>query len=115
MDNQKREIVNEKFSFPIKENYAYIAKVLRKYIFKPYGKIICMRMVRFYQKHLSKHTGRTCKYRPTCSQYTMECINNLGWIAGILVGSWRLLRCNPFSKGGYDPAPENPFKKRWLL
>ena len=42
-------------------------------------------------------------------------INNLGVIPGILLGCWRILRCHPFSKGGYDPAPENPFLKRWVL
>lgn len=87
-------------------------KFFRKTVFKPYGKMICMRMILFYQKHLSKHT---CLYKPTCSQYTLECINNHGVIIGILLGVWRILRCNPFSKGGFDPAPEPYFKKRWLL
>lgn len=55
-------------------------------------------------------------YRPTCSQYTLECINNHGVFVGILLGAWRILRCNPFVKPGrYDPAPENPWKKKWLL
>ena len=71
-----------------------------------------MRTIIFYQRHLSK---RTCKYKPTCSQYTLESINNRGVVVGILLGAWRILRCNPLSKGGYDPASENPWKKRWLL
>ena len=87
-------------------------KYLRKTVFKPYLKMLCMRMILFYQRHLS---FGTCRYRPTCSQYTLECINNTGVILGILLGMWRILRCNPFSKGGYDPAPEKYFKKRWLL
>lgn len=91
-----------------RENWRY----LRKKVFKPYLKIFCMKAILFYQRHLSKHT---CMYRPTCSQYTMECINNHGAIIGILLGTWRILRCNPFTKGGYDPAPENYFRKRWLL
>ena len=88
------------------------AKYLRKRVFRPYLKMLCMRLILFYQKHLSKHT---CLYRPTCSQYTLECINNHGALFGILLGAWRILRCNPFSKGGYDPAPENYFKRRWVL
>ena len=86
-------------------------KTLRRTVFKPYLKMLCMRLIVFYQKYFSK---KTCLYRPTCSQYMLEAINNLGVIAGILLGTWRILRCNPFSKGGYDPVPENPFKVRWL-
>ncbi len=86
-------------------------KYLRRTVFKPYLKMLCMRLIVFYQKYFSK---KTCLYRPTCSQYMLEAINNLGVIAGILLGTWRILRCNPFSKGGYDPVPENPFKVRWL-
>ncbi len=85
-------------------------RYLRK-IFRPYLKMLCMRLIIFYQKHISRHT---CLYRPTCSQYTLECINNKGVIAGILLGAFRILRCNPFSKGGYDPAPENGHKK-WVI
>ena len=82
-------------------------KILRK-IFKPYLKMLCMRLIVFYQRHISRHT---CLYRPTCSQYTLECINNRGVIEGVLLGAFRILRCNPFSKGGYDPAKESRYKK----
>ncbi|MDE6274612.1 MAG: membrane protein insertion efficiency factor YidD [Clostridiales bacterium] len=75
-------------------------------------KAICINLIVFYQKKLSRHT---CLYEPTCSEYTKRCINNLGTVVGILLGVWRILRCNPLSKGGIDPAPENPFKKRWLI
>ncbi len=86
-------------------------RYLRRTVFKPYVKMLCMRMIVFYQRNFSK---KTCLYRPTCSQYMLEAINNHGVIVGILLGSWRILRCNPFSKGGYDPVPENYFKVRWL-
>lgn len=87
-------------------------RVLRKKFFRPYIKIALMRLIRFYQKHFSRHT---CLYEPTCSEYTLRAINNRGVILGILAGSWRILRCNPFSKGGYDPEPERLFKKKWVL
>ena len=63
---------------------------------------VCIRAIVFYQRRLSRHT---CLYHPTCSEYTKRCIHNLGAITGILLGIWRILRCNPLSKGGYDPAP----------
>lgn len=53
-------------------------------------------------------------YKPTCSEYTLQAINNHGVIFGIILGGWRILRCNPFTKGGYDPVPENYFKFRWV-
>ena len=92
----------------IKDNLKY----LRRHVFKPYGKALCIRTIVFYQKHLSRHT---CLYTPSCSEYTKRCINNLGVISGILLGAWRILRCNPFSKGGVDPAPERYRKVKWLI
>lgn len=108
MDDTKRETVTGFFPYLFHAN----GKYLRRTVFKPFLKGLCMRLIRLYQKYLSKHT---CKYVPTCSQYTLECINNQGVILGILLGAWRILRCNPLSKGGYDPAPLPYFKKRWLL
>ena len=88
-----------------------VIKKLRRTVFKPFIKMLCMRLIIFYQKYLSHHT---CLYEPTCSEYTLRSINNHGVIVGIILGSWRLLRCNPLSKGGFDPAPENYFKLKWV-
>lgn len=87
-------------------------KNARRKVFKPYFKMFFMRLIVFYQRHFSKHT---CLYEPTCSEYMKRSINNKGVIRGILIGSWRLLRCNPFSKGGYDPAPERKLRLKWVL
>ncbi len=92
-------------------NARLLFKKLRRTIFKPYLKMACMRLVLFYQRHFSK---KTCLYKPTCSQYMLEAINNHGVLIGIALGAWRILRCNPLSKGGYDPVPEKFFKARWL-
>ena len=89
-----------------------IYKKLRRTVFKPYIKILCMRLIVFYQRYLSRGT---CMFTPTCSEYTLRSINNNGVILGIILGAWRILRCNPFTKGGYDPAFENFFKVRWVL
>lgn len=95
-----------------KELAAANGKYLRKTVFRPFLRGICIRMICFYQNHLSRHT---CLYRPTCSEYTKRCINNWGVAVGILLGMWRILRCNPLSKGGIDEAPEVFWKRRWLL
>lgn len=69
-------------------------------------KRVFIRLIRFYQKYLSplKRHG-TCKYFPTCSQYAIEALEKYGVFKGGLLAVWRILRCNPFSKGGYDPVP----------
>lgn len=85
---------------------------LKKKICRPVFKSLCMRAIVFYQRHISLHT---CMYMPTCSQYTLESINNYGVILGVLMGFFRILRCNPFSSGGYDPVPEKPWKMQWLI
>lgn len=91
-----------------KENFRFLRKRLRF----PFLKGLCIRMICFYQKKLSRHT---CLYEPTCSEYTKRCINNWGALIGIFLGMWRILRCNPLSKGGYDPAPELFWRVRWLV
>lgn len=69
-------------------------------------KKILIGMVRLYQKYLSPLKGySTCIYFPTCSQYAVEAIEKYGALKGGLLAVWRILRCNPFSKGGYDPVP----------
>lgn len=62
--------------------------------------------IRFYQKYISplkRHAS--CIYTPTCSTYAIQALEKHGIIKGGLLTLWRILRCNPFSKGGYDPVP----------
>ena len=69
-------------------------------------KKILIKMIKFYKKSISplkKHA--TCIYTPTCSQYAIEAIEKYGAFKGGLLTIWRILRCNPFAKGGYDPVP----------
>ena len=61
--------------------------------------------IRLYQKYLSPLKRTRCPYYPTCSCYAVEAINKHGALKGGLLASYRILRCNTFSKGGYDPVP----------
>jgi len=58
--------------------------------------------IEFYQKNISIHTPRCCKYYPTCSEYTKQAVDKYGIIKGSVLGIIRILKCNPFSKGGVD-------------
>ncbi len=84
-------------------------------------------LIKFYQKYFSfdhseklkalKQTNehykyRGCKYYPSCSEYTKQAISRFGLIIGGVLGVWRILRCNPWSHGGFDPVPEKLFKKK---
>lgn len=69
-------------------------------------KKILIALIRFYQKYISPMKGTKCPYFPTCSQYGLEAIQKHGALKGGLLTIWRILRCNPFSKGGVDPVPE---------
>ena len=63
-------------------------------------------LILLYQKTLSRALpGNTCKYYPSCSHYSYKAIYKHGVLRGALMGSWRILRCNPFSQGGFDPVP----------
>ena len=69
-------------------------------------KKILLTGIRFYQRYLSPiKGGYTCKFYQTCSQYAIEAFEKHGVLKGGLSAAWRILRCNPFSKGGYDPVP----------
>lgn len=65
-------------------------------------------LLKCYKRHISPNLGPACKYVPTCSEYAMEAIETHGAFRGSLLAIKRILRCNPFSKGGYDPVPKPP-------
>ncbi|MBQ7999601.1 MAG: membrane protein insertion efficiency factor YidD [Ruminococcus sp.] len=74
-------------------------------------KKLFLKLIRFYQTKISPHTPPACKYYPTCSQYGYESIERFGVLKGSALAIWRILRCNPFSKGGYDPVPQKKQKR----
>ncbi|MFZ1924862.1 MAG: membrane protein insertion efficiency factor YidD [Solirubrobacteraceae bacterium] len=57
-----------------------------------------------YQRVISPALPRRCKYEPTCSRYAVQVVREYGILRGLVLATWRLLRCNPWSDGGYDPA-----------
>lgn len=69
-------------------------------------KKIIINIIKIYKKYISPlKINASCKYIPTCSSYAIEAIEKYGVIKGGILSIWRILRCNPFSKGGYDPVP----------
>ncbi len=69
-------------------------------------KLFLMKLIEWYQKNISAWLGYKnikCKYYPTCSEYTKQAIEKYGVSKGLYLGLKRILKCNPFSKGGYDP------------
>ena len=69
-------------------------------------KYIGIYLVKFYQKFISPLKPPCCRFRPTCSSYAIEAFQEWGFFIGFALTVWRILRCNPFSKGGYDPVPK---------
>jgi putative membrane protein insertion efficiency factor len=67
-------------------------------------KKIAIGMIRFYRKFISPMKKPSCIYIPTCSQYAIEALTKYGFIKGSILSIWRVLRCNPFAKGGFDPV-----------
>jgi len=69
-------------------------------------KKIIVEVIKFYRKYISPMKTTKCPYYPTCSEYGLEAVETYGVLLGGLMAFWRILRCNPFTKGRYDPVPE---------
>ncbi|WP_276557695.1 membrane protein insertion efficiency factor YidD [Dethiobacter alkaliphilus] len=61
-------------------------------------------LIWIYQKFISPMKRPSCRFYPSCSQYALEALQRYGFIRGTIMALWRLLRCNPFNPGGYDPV-----------
>jgi len=68
-------------------------------------KKLFIELIKLYRKFISPLMKSNCIYTPTCSQYAIEAIDKYGALKGVFFACKRILRCNPFSKGGYDPVP----------
>jgi len=69
------------------------------------GARVGVALLRFYQRFISGLKPATCRFYPSCSEYGVQAIMHCGLIKGTSLAAWRVLRCNPFSQGGYDPGP----------
>jgi len=67
--------------------------------------VVLVFTVRLYQVSLSPYIGKQCRFVPSCSEYFIQAVGCHGPVRGTIMGLWRILRCNPFCRGGYDPVP----------
>ena len=67
-------------------------------------------LIRLYKKFISPLKPPCCRFTPTCSAYAIEAFQKRGFFAGFILTVWRILRCNPFGRGGYDPVPDKGFR-----
>lgn len=72
---------------------------------------LLVRLVRLYQVWISPMTPPSCRYSPVCSQYAVEALRERGAVLGVVLTLWRLLRCNPWQSGGWDPVPHGKDKR----
>ncbi len=68
-------------------------------------KSLALGLIRFYQRRISGGLPPRCRFQPSCSHYGYEAIERHGLLKGVWLTFWRLVRCNPFVRGGYDPVP----------
>ncbi|MBA3807662.1 MAG: membrane protein insertion efficiency factor YidD [Solirubrobacterales bacterium] len=80
---------------PLRSSAPLYSRLARGLVAAPIG---------FYQRFVSPAIPRRCKYEPTCSRYALDAIREYGILRGPVLAGWRLLRCNPWSHGGYDPV-----------
>ena len=73
-----------------------------------------LKAIRFYQRKISPLFGPRCRYYPTCSQYAFDAIERYGVLIGGVLGTLRLLRCNPLFPGGVDPVPDLKLKYKHI-
>jgi putative membrane protein insertion efficiency factor len=86
--------------------YRSLNESLRKLEKRPMKKILLF-LIDFYRKKISPRTRPRCRFSPTCSTYTYEAIERFGALKGLILGIWRIIRCNPFNPGGFDEVPDH--------
>jgi putative membrane protein insertion efficiency factor len=67
-------------------------------------RVVALTVLRFYKRNISPTLPPACRYEPTCSMYAQAAIEKYGVLRGVPMAAWRLVRCHPWSHGGYDPV-----------
>ena len=75
-------------------------------------KYLMIGIIKLYRKFISPIKPRCCRFTPSCSEYALEAFRKRGFFVGFILTVWRILRCNPFCKGGYDPVPERGLRNK---
>jgi len=78
-------------------------------------KKLCLKFIRFYQKNISPYKPQCCRFTPVCSEYARQAFEKHGFFGGLVLSVYRILRCNPLCKPGYDPVPEKIFGKTKII
>ena len=78
-------------------------------------KQVCIGFIKIYQKAISPLKPPCCRFYPTCSAYAVEAFKKRGFFVGLALSVWRILRCNPFCRPGFDPVPETGWRKKYPL
>ena len=78
-------------------------------------KKILIAFINLYKKYISPFKGTKCPYYPSCSDYAVEAVNRYGSFKESFIAFWRIIRCNPFSKGGVDPVSDRIFSRYLIL
>lgn len=73
---------------------------------------LCIKLIKFYQSKISPNSNPRCRFRPSCSNYGLECFKKFGFFKASFLTIYRIIRCNPLSKGGYDPVPLTKIEKQ---
>lgn len=74
-------------------------------------KLLCIGLIRLYRRFISPIKPPCCRFTPSCSAYAQEAFEKRGFFVGLGLSVWRILRCNPFGRPGYDPVPEKQPKR----
>ncbi len=75
-------------------------------------KTLCILLIKFYRRFISPLKPPCCRFTPTCSAYALEAFSEWGFFRGFFLSLMRILRCNPFCRGGFDPVPINHGKRK---